>query len=667
MKSLKLNLFHLDLETFNTLDLKKVGLDVYARHPSCEITMAAWCLDDSPVYQSDEEHKFLSVIRQAANDPDVQFVAFNAQFERVILREVAGIDIPPERWICSMVWAFSLGFSGGLADIGKQLGLPQEKQKLEEGRKLVLKFCKPAPKNHNVERYTKQNSPEEWKRFCQYNSQDVVAEREIMMLLKPYPMTEEEWQTYWVDQRINDTGFPVDLHLVDQAIKVYHAEKKRLAVALGNHTGLSNPNSGPQLMKWLKDYGYEFSNLQADTIKKTLAAWNPWDSPVVRKALEWKQQLARTAGSKWETFKRATDKDTGRFRYAFQFNGAQRTCRWAGRTIQPHNLHRSPEDQDEKIRSLLSGDNEWVTLMHGNTMDTVASCIRAGIRAPKGKKLVVCDLASIESRWLGWMSGCSRINGLFAEGKDTYRDFASHWFGMPYDEVTKPLRTMAKPPELGCGYMLGADGLVRYADDMGVEIKKEESKQAVKLWRELNFEVPAMWDWLKQAVESVVTIGDTWVGYTVRIFRDDNFLFIELPSGRRLGYYQPLILPRIIKIVDSETGEERKWETTSLTYMGKNQYTHQWERITSHPGKVTENIDQGGSRDILRDGIKKAFYEPILEVVGHVHDEIVCLADEAVAKTALEYLTAIMRADNPWAPGLLLGAEGYIADHYRKE
>lgn len=664
--------FHVDLETYGTVPFgdsrTSVGLDVYSKHPDTEITMASWCLDESPVYQSDDEHKFLSTIRQAAADPRVIFVAFNAAFERTILREVAGIDVPPERWICVMVWSYSLGFAGGLEDVGHQLGLPLDKQKLAHGRQLIHKFCKPAPRNHKADRYTKQNAPDDWRDFCGYNAQDTVAEREIFLLLQPYAMLPEEWQAWRIDQAINDRGLPVDLHLVKQAQHVFHAEKRHLMNVLRERTGMKNPNSGPQFHAWLKSKHYSLPDLKADTIEKELKAWPPWESEEVRDCLVLKQQSARTAGSKWAAFERATDHSTRRLRHVYQFNGAQRTQRWAGRLVQPHNLHRSPPDQDEKVGSMLSGDREWVTLMHSNTMDVVASCIRSGITAPPGKKLVVCDLSSIESRWLGWMASCERINGLFAAGKDTYRDFASHFYGIGYDEVTKEQRTQMKPPELGCGYMLGDNGLVKYADSMGVTMPKREAKAAIRLWRSLNHEVPTMWEWLADAVASVVDTGVMLQGYTVTLFRDDNFLFIQLPSGRKLAYYKPQIRIVTVKKVDAETGEESYFDTSALTYMSQNQTTRKWERMAAHPGKITENIDQAGSRDILRDGLMESeLHEPLLEVVGHTHDEIICLSDEAAADEALARLTAIMSRTPTWAPGLLLGAAGYVADRYRKE
>ncbi len=302
-----------------------------------------------------------------------------------------------------------------------------------------------------------------------------------------------------------------------------------------------------------------------------------------------------------------------------------------------------------------------------SVMDVVASTVRAGITAPPGKMLVVSDLSSIESRVLGWTAGCTRINNIFAEGKDTYKDFATEMFHCSYDEVTKAQRTLAKPAVLGCGYQLGAAGLVRYADSMGIEMTGKEAKHAVKTFRTVYWEVAEMWQWLVDACKHVIEGGGTFTGYAVTISRDDQFMFITLPSGRRLHYYQPQVQPKTITILDPETGEERKWETEAVTYMGKHEETFKWWRISTHGGKITENIVQAIARDILAEGLRLAEADPLLELVGHVHDEAISLADEANAEEALRRQNEYLSRPVPWAPGLLLGAEGYIAKRYRKE
>lgn len=360
---------HLDFETYSEAPFGRkkgsVGLDQYAKHPSTEVLMTAWAFDQGPVEQVESGSEKL--LREVAQCQDITLHAFNAPFERVIMREVLGIDIPIERWRCTMVHAYHLAFAGGLAEVGAALGLAQDKRKLDEGNKLVHKFCSPAPRNHKIRRYTRENAPEDWGRFLDYNCQDVVAEREISMLLARYPMPEEEWNLWHIDQRINDRGLPIDKEVVNQSIQVFHAERKHLTEELRKLTGLPNPGSVSQLLSWLKARGYPEDDLQADTVTAVLEM-PEWElDSQMRAVLRLRQQLARTAGSKWEAYQRMTDWNGtwGRLHHVFQFGGAQRTQRWAGRGVQPHNLHRSPVDQDLKVEALLSGNRDWVEVMYG--------------------------------------------------------------------------------------------------------------------------------------------------------------------------------------------------------------------------------------------------------------------------------------------------------------
>ena len=352
--------FHTDIETFATVPFGKkkgsVGLDVYAKHHETEILMGAWGVDQEPVQQTDDVDYYLRVVRGAAAVPDVLFHAFNAPFERTLLREVGGIDIPIERWRCTMVHAYMMGFTGGLADVGKQMGLPQDKQKLAAGGRLIDKFCSPAPRNHIADRYTKENAPEDWDRFCEYNSQDVITERELGMLLARYPIPQQELELWFMDQRINDRGLPIDRELVDAALEIYHAEKRHLTAELKKITGLQNPNSRDQLLNWCHIRDYDIPNLKEETVTAHIKDFenNPFTiAPIILEVLKLRQQAARSAGSKWEAFLRMTDWDTARLRHTLQFYGAQRTGRWGGRGLQPHNLHRSPPDQDRKVETML--------------------------------------------------------------------------------------------------------------------------------------------------------------------------------------------------------------------------------------------------------------------------------------------------------------------------
>ena len=658
---------HADAETYCELDLRKVGMDVYCRHSSFEVLMFSWHLQDyTQGVLFDNLYPRRPLPRNLHNlltHPEVIIHAFNAAFERYVLGYGFDIWLPPEKFRCTMYHAWHLGFSGGLDDIGEQIPIPRDKQKLKEGKRLLHKFSKPAPRNHKVNRYTPENAPEDWEKFKAYCVQDTEAEMEVDLFCQRYPLPESEQRVWELDQRINDRGLPVDRQLVDAALKVYHDEKQHLTKQLKDLTKLENPNSVQQLLGWLNQRGCPSPNLQKDTIVDWLNHDDIEDE--VTRALRLRQQAARTAGAKWEAYLRATDWETGRLRHAFSAYGAQRTGRWSGRNLQPHNMHASPEDQDLKVRALLTRNRELVAALFDNTMDVVASCIRAGVTAPPSKKLVVSDYHSIENVILGYLSGCEYINRINREGLDPYRDFATYVFNVPYDEVTKTQRKFCKPPVLGCGYQLSGPTLVDYAAKYGVELTLKEAFKLVRIWRELCWEVKQMWHWFIENDAKVIRgeVSEA-LGYGVRIWRDENFLFTTLLSGRNLAYYRPALQPNIITTID-EDGNPRTFETLSMTYMGRDD-KHQWRRLSTHGGKRTENVVQALSSDVLRCGLLRA-EEKGLEIDGHVHDEIIVEGYEDRADFRLELLNDVMSEPIPWAPGLQLHAEGYVADRYRKE
>lgn len=688
------NSTHLDFETFSKCDITKEGGYRYAMDSSTEVLMASYSGRTGPVSQwvpaKGEPMPF--DLLEIFNDPNVIIKAFNAQFERLILKHVLKIDIPIERFRCVMVHAWSLSFSGGMAQVGAQLGLSSDKAKLATGGKLIRRFCMPAPSNHKADRYTLETHPDEWREFEEYNIQDTVTEREIDHLLKGYPMPQRELDLWFMDQRINDRGVPIDMALVNGACKIEVAEKTHLRKKLNQFTSLENGASNAQLKPWLESQGLVLDNMQAETMEKALKEGVPDHLIPV---LEMKLKVSKTSTKKWAAFKKATG-DDGRLRGMFSFYGAQRTGRYSGRIVQLQNLKRpSMKNPDELADMLVPGDRSLVECLHGDVIGLLSETVRCAITAPEGQRLVVSDLSSIESRILGWVANCTRINMLFAEGRDTYIDFAMELFQFPYDQVTGEQRTYSKPPTLGCGYQLGAKGLVDYADGMGVTMNGKEAKKAVDLWRELYPEVPEMWSWLIESCKTITNEapGLVLVGYAVTIYRDMNFLFIDLPSGRRLAYYKPLVqmmTPPWEKEKTKEALEELLYEyelgimdyeeyenmvlevrakerqIPTLTYMGMNQYVHKWSRISTHGGKITENIVQAIARDVL------AYHMQIVEndgldIVGHVHDEIIITIDDDLAETFLMEMENVMSLTPEWAPGLLLGASGFLTKRYKKD
>lgn len=366
---------HLDVETFCELMLKLVGAYKYAKHRSAEIMLAQWCFDDGPVFLEDftrgEGEATVKIdkgskLYAALVNPDVIIVCFNAAFERIVLREIWGIDLPPERFRCTMVHAYSLSFFGSMGDVGEQLGMNPDKRKLKIGASLIQRFCKPNPKNYKVRRYTKHTHPDEWEQFKEYGIQDVVAEREIGMILIAYPLRPYEQKLWCMDQRINDRGVLIDLAGVEGAIKIDAEEKHILREKMQKLTGLANPNSGQQLHGWLVEQNCGLPDLQKATVASALDDGLMPLSDLVREVLKLKQKISKTSVSKYKAFKNATVEKTSRFHGALQFAGAQRTQRWAGRLVQLHNLARPdikrPED---KAWILASGDRFLIEVFYG--------------------------------------------------------------------------------------------------------------------------------------------------------------------------------------------------------------------------------------------------------------------------------------------------------------
>lgn len=971
---------HHDFETACELDIGEVGLYRYTSHPSARVLMLSWAVQNEtprlwvPAEGEPMPEDLLALIA----NPEVRWHAFNAQFERRVWWDILGVHLPTQQFYCTMQHAWYLSFSGGLAEVGEQLGLRADKRKQADGKKLIHKFCKPAPKNHKADWYTHENAPEDWARFKQYCVQDVVAEREIEMLLAGYPVPARERELWLWDQDVNDRGVPIDRALVDRAVELERTAKAEMREELENITWLENPNSGQQFHQWLQERGIVLPNLQKETVQQAI---KDTQDPLIRRALECKLVVGKVSTTKWQAFQRATQED-GLLRGMFQFGGAQRTQRWAGRTVQLHNLKSPRIPFPDLAADSMFEDPDTIRFMYGDLLSLLSETIRCAITAPPGYVLTPCDLSSIESRWLGYMSGCVRINSTFAEGRDTYKDFATEYYGVAYEDVTKAMRTFSKPPVLGCfaedtlvltkrgwvpiidiqirdelwdgeqwvphdgiipqglkqttlhhgvratldhriltvrgwkpwsalhgenihlatslargtlssstvatgyayvdaaagsgstrliltgenpyhascvqtdawlgsgrllppsgsvskittgsrggitpsgpdarilrtpntgvtergayaallqhqkklfgilsrfpvgiiqisksigsiitaitrlatfvsstvretlqtlgstlgwstlvgnlqqvnftensplgtevrepsdgksqrgsllnklstnnetaevltydllnagpnsrftiwtdagpviahncGYQLGRKGLIEYAAGYGVEMAEEDARRAVDTWREINREVPPMWKWLVEACKETIESGQVFEGYTVRIRRDDNFLMIDLPSGRTLHYYQPLVLLQVPpwereRIEEGEIEEHEAKKVPTVTYMSRPRVGKGWVRLSTHGGKITENLSQACCRDILGGHMMQIDREFCNIIRGHVHDEAIPMVPEARAEEVLKGMEQIMSVPPDWAPTLLLGAEGFITKRYKKE
>lgn len=697
---------HIDVETYCDLNLKDVGLDLYSIHPSCEITLFSWAIDDEAprLWDRSQNPDMPEQLLMLLLDDDVEVHAFNAQFERIILLRTLGIEINIRRWRCTMVHAYMLSFTGDLAEVGMQVGIDLDKQKLTDGKRLIQIFCKPqkVTKNQPLSRRDYLTDPEEWERFGEYCVQDVIAEREIHYFLDQpqFAVPAREWGFYALDQTINDRGIPIDRDFADKAYKMASRRKAILIQRMNDITGLINSNSGDQLLPWLKARGYPFDDLRKDTVKKVLAVHQARrDGDKLAKdeivfeledeaetILKMRQKSARTTHTKYLALLKAMGDDM-RMRFILQFAGASRTNRFAGRRFQPQNLTslHSLSDNPEVIEILNAvirdEDDAFLAVLISEPLDALAGLVRSSVQATKGKVLRVCDLSSIESVTIGWVTGCERLLNVFREGKDAYKDFATELYNVVYEAVTKLMRKMAKPATLGAGFRLGGGdlydgkktGLWGYAEGMGVEMTRKEAHDNVRTFRRVYPEIPKAWYALEDAIMRTIrtkkaTKACKTVFTIVESSRADKskFLCAKLPSGRRIFYHKPLIKKRPFIWKDPKTGEKKKTIKDQITYMGKMQNGRKWVRIDSHGGKMIENIVQAIARDILREGLIAA-HNAGFNVVMHVHDEIVVEEDLLDEEHSLERLKECMTQEIKWCSDMPIGAAGHSGQFYRKD
>lgn len=634
---------HLDFETYSDVDIRKVGAYNYARHPSTRVLFASYAKNDGKIYRWDTSKKQEIPVKlyKLLTDPNIHIHAFNANFERLILKYVLKINLPIEKFRCTMIHAYGLSFAGSMDNVGEQIGLPLFLRKDKRGKDLIRKFCQPQPASRKVSHWNHINAPEEWEMLGEYCDQDVEAERAIYKFLEKYPLRQEEWDGWFLDQRINDRGLPIDRKLLNKALILAEKEKERLMKAMKRITKLDNPNSGPQLHSWLEEKNFQLPNLQKATVTEALEGKIPGKS--IRRVLEIKAQLAKSSVSKYEALNKAACSDD-RLYGSLQYMGAQRTARWAGRLFQPHNLPRPEMNGDEAVNLILTEEHPK------KAMTVLSSAIRGAICAEEGKQLTVSDLAGIEGRVLPWLCYFQEKVDKIAAGLSMYKVAAAGIYHMDYDAIDKESieYLVGKITELALGYqgalgalnsMAKAYGLPEYTPEVGYPI--------VRGWRDVNKPIVNFWSDCEKAIRlAILNPGMGYKAGRIEVFVENDFLFAELPSGRCLSYYKP-------KIVDG-----------SITYMGLNTYTRKWERIQSYGGKFAENFAQAVSRDILiylMFGIERYGFP----IVGTVHDEVIN-ETKKFKKYNHEQLTKLMTVSIPWAQDLPLGAKSYTAKRFKK-
>jgi DNA polymerase len=678
---------HIDFETKCELNLKTVGLDLYTRHESFRPIWVAYSLNDEDPIEVDlsDDDTLPDDLLDLIDDPDVLIWAFNAAFERLVLNRYYQLKIKIRRFRCSMALAYMHAYVGGLEDVHGQMGLAAEFAKDKEGDRLMKLFSMPQKitKNQPHRWRDKRTDPVDWRKYGAYCGQDVVAERAQTNELLKFPVPEREWEMWALDQVINDIGIPIDKQYVVNAIRLADKRKKILTDKMKELTDLSNPGSVTQLMPWLKERGYPYDDLRKDTVKITLNRNDDERDEVELtvecvKCLKLRQQQARTSVRKYNAILQRLSPDN-RIRHILQYGGASRTLRWAGRAMQPQNLPRTPkklEDLDILLKvsaAIREGDYDDLALWIDEPMDALAGLVRSSIRAKEGNELVVCDLSSIESRVIGWLTGCKRLLEVFREGKCAYKDFATELYKIEYEDVTKGQRTDAKPAVLGAGFRLGGGAMIEgkktglwgYAENMGIALSRDDSHKAVKIFRKAYSEIPEAWYAYEEAIAHTIKTGrPTRVG-VIRFRLEKPYLTAELPSGRKLWYLHPRVRKAKIKYVDKD-GNDASFEKDSISYMGKQQNGKKWIRIQSHGGKFIENFVQATARDILREGLLAAADDGF-NIVMHVHDEIVCEHPAGDNYYTVERLRELMAQAIPWCDDMPMDAAGYAGEIYRKD
>ncbi|MEA4961511.1 DNA polymerase [Lutispora sp.] len=641
----------IDIETYSSVDLAKSGVYRYTESPDFAILLFGYSVDGGEVQVADLTcgETIPPEVVTALTDEDVTKWAFNAQFERICLSKWLGLPagqyLDPRSWRCTMVWSAYMGLPLSLEGTGAVLGL--EKQKLTEGKDLIRYFsvpCKPTVSNGGRTRNLPAHTPDKWAAFKAYNLRDVETEMAIQQKLAKFPVPDRVWEEYRLDQEINDRGVFLDMDFVHKAIEADTLSRSKLAGIMRELTELENPNSVVQMKQWLSDNG-----LETDTLgKKAVAELLKTASEPLGKVLELRQSLAKSSVKKYTAMENVVCTD-GRAHGMFQFYGANRTGRWAGRLIQLQNLPQNHIPDLEQARSLVrSGNFTALEMLYDSVPEVLSELIRTAFVPKDNCKFIVADFSAIEARVIAWLAGEKWRQEVFESGGDIYCASASQMFHVPVEKngVNGHLRQKGKIAELALGYG-GSVGALKAMGALEMGLEEEELQPLVSAWRSSNPNIVRLWWDIDRAAMKAVKERIAAETHGIRFSYQSGMFFITLPSGRRLAYVKPRI------------GENR-FGSDCITYEGVGG-TKKWERIESYGPKLTENIVQATSRDILCYAMLNLRH---CSIVMHIHDEIVIEADH---RMSTEAVCKQMGQTPPWAKGLLLRADGYETDFYKKD
>lgn len=660
---IEINMITIDIETKSDKDISKCGIYAYTDTPYFDILLFAYSIDGQPIQVVDMANgeEIPENVLAALADENVVKRAFNCNFERVCLskylrenhpqyfqsysidEDTVGDFLNSESWHCSMIHARTLGLPSSLAEVGKVLGI--EQQKMTEGKALVKFFCVPydtidgVPQFHSPTDY-----PDKWEIFKAYNKRDVEAEMEIDKKLSRFPVPDFIWQEFYLDQEINDRGILVDMQLADKAISLDAEAKEELTTEMQRLTGVENPNSVYQLLDWLETQGYKSDSLGKAQVQELIkTAKEP-----VKSVLQMRLQLSKSSVKKYTAMKNTACSDN-RARGMFSFYGASRTGRWAGRNVQLQNLPQNHLPDLSEARELVKyGSFEDIQMLYDDVPDTLSQLIRTAFIPRQGMKFIVADFSAIEARVIAWLAGEEWRMKAFANGEDIYCASASKMFGVPVVKHGENghLRQKGKISELACGFG-GSVGAMKAmgADSLG--LSDTELKQIVTDWREASPHITELWWAVDRAVKKAVKEKTATKTHGLLFSYEVGFLFIRLPSGRRLAYAKPYI-------------GKNKFGGESVTYMGINAQK-KWDRLESYGPKFVENCVQGIARDLLMYSMQTLSQ---YFIVGHIHDEMII---ECPKGTKLDEICQQMARTPDWAKGLLLRADGYECSFYKKD
>lgn len=655
----------IDIESFSSNDLNKCGVYKYVQAPDFDILLFGYAVDGGEIQVVDlaSGEKISEEILTALSDETVTKWAFNSNFERICLSEwlrrnhpeyvtsysmsedTVGDYLDPHGWKCSMIWSAYMGLPLSLAGAGAVLGL--EEQKLKEGKELIRYFCVPCKatkSNGGRTRNLPIHDKEKWELFKAYNKRDVEVELAIKQKLAKFPVPSFVWEEFWLDQEINDRGIAIDRKMVEEAIALDEISKKDISEALCQMTELDNPNSVAKMKVWLSEQGIEMESLGKKEVAKLIEEVDG----KLKEVLQLRQQLAKSSVKKYQAMQNAVCAD-GRARGMFQFYGANRSGRWAGRIIQLQNLPQNHMEDLEEARDLVKkGDYEALSMLYDSVPEVLSELIRTAFVARDGYKFVVSDFSAIEARVLSWLAGENWRTEVFLNNGDIYCASASAMFGVPVEKhgQNAHLRQKGKIAELALGYG-GSVGALKSMGALDMGIAEEELQPLVDMWRRSNPNIVRFWWDVDRAVKNVVKNRTQEEVKGIRFYYKSGMLFIRLPSGRQLSYVKPRM-------------GENKFGGESVTYEGVGA-TKKWERIESYGPKFVENIVQAISRDILCYAMQTLSH---CFICGHVHDELII---ECSKDISLDIICEQMGRTPSWANGLVMRADGYETEFYKKD